>query len=59
VPYFGAFGAGWDEAMVARWSAKPLDMLWPKMDAAFATSDGGGGPPAAVRQPVVIIPGGH
>jgi hypothetical protein len=21
VPFFGAFGAAWDEAMVARWSA--------------------------------------
>jgi hypothetical protein len=28
VPLFGAFGAAWDDAMVARWSANPLDMLW-------------------------------
>jgi hypothetical protein len=24
VPFFGAFGAPWDDAMVARWSANPL-----------------------------------
>jgi hypothetical protein len=42
--------------MVARWSANPLDMIWPEMDAAFVTSGGGnGGPPAAVRRPVVIV----
>jgi hypothetical protein len=35
VPFFGAFGAAWDEAMVARWSANPLGMLWPEMGAAF------------------------
>ena len=35
VPSFGAFGAAWDDAMVARWSANPLGMLWPEMDAAF------------------------
>jgi hypothetical protein len=23
VPFFGAFGAAWDDAMVARWSAQP------------------------------------
>jgi hypothetical protein len=33
VPFFGAFGALWDDAMVARWSANPLAMLWPEMDA--------------------------
>jgi hypothetical protein len=54
VPFFGAFGAPWDDAMVARWSAHPLGMLRPEMDAAFATS-GGGGPPAAARRPVIII----
>jgi len=32
VPFFGAFGAAWDDAMVARWSANPLSMLWPKID---------------------------
>jgi hypothetical protein len=26
VPFFGTFGAGWDDAMVARWSAQPLGM---------------------------------
>jgi hypothetical protein len=29
VPFFGAFGAAWDDAMVVRWSANPLGMLWP------------------------------
>ena len=29
VPFFGAFGAPWDDTMVARWSANPLGMLWP------------------------------
>jgi hypothetical protein len=23
MPFFGAFGAAWDDAMVARWSANP------------------------------------
>jgi hypothetical protein len=44
VPFFGAFGIAWDDAMVARWSANPLAMLWPEMDVAFVTS--GGGSPA-------------
>ena len=56
VPHFGAFGAAWDDAMVARWSANPLGMLWPKRDAAFMTT--GGGPPAAARRPVVVIAAG-
>jgi hypothetical protein len=34
----GAFGAAWSNAMVARWSASPLGVLWPEMDAAFVTS---------------------
>ena len=57
VPFFGAFGAAWDGAMVARWSANPLAMLWPEMDAALVVSGGGGNgsPPAAVRRPVVVI----
>jgi hypothetical protein len=56
VPFFGAFGTGWDDAMVVRWSANPLGMLWCDMNAAFLISDGGnGGPPAAARRPVVII----
>jgi hypothetical protein len=38
VPFFGAFGAAWGEAMVGRWSANPLGMLWPQMDSAFVTS---------------------
>jgi hypothetical protein len=60
VPLFGAFDTARDDAMVARWSAKPLGMLWPDMDAAFVTSgdNGGGGPSAAARRPVVIIAAG-
>jgi hypothetical protein len=42
--------------MGARWSANPLGMLWPEMDAAFVTS-GGGGAPAVARRPVVIVAG--
>jgi hypothetical protein len=30
VPFFGAFGAAWDGAMVARWSANSLGILWPE-----------------------------
>jgi hypothetical protein len=55
VPFFGAFGAAWDDAMVARWSANPLGMLSPER-AAFVTS-GGGGPPAVTGRPVVIVAG--
>ena len=54
VPFFGAFGAAWDDAMVARWSANPLGMLWPEMDAAFAAS-GGGSASTSGRRPVVMI----
>jgi hypothetical protein len=58
VPFFGAFGAAWDDAMVARWSANPLRMLWPEMDAKFVTSGGeNGGPPTAAYRPVVVIAG--
>jgi len=56
VPFFGAFGAAW--AMVARWSANPLGMLRPEMDAAFIASRRGGGPPALARRPVVTIAAG-
>jgi hypothetical protein len=42
--------------MVARWSANPLGMLWPEMDAAFVTT--GGGQPAAARRPVIMIAAG-
>ena len=56
VSFFGAFGATWDDAMVNRWSANPLGMLWPVRDAAFVTSGGGnGGGSAAPRRPVVIV----
>jgi hypothetical protein len=44
--------------MVARWSANPLGMLWPKMDAAFVSSGGNGGVLPAARRPVVIIAAG-
>ena len=59
MPFLGAFGAAWDDAMVARWSANPLGMLWPEMNAAFVTSGGGNGaPPAAVQRPAVTIAAG-
>jgi hypothetical protein len=54
---FGAFGAAWDHAVVTRWSANPLAMLWPAMDAMFV-GNGGGSPPAAARRPVVTIVAG-
>ena len=57
VPFFGAFGVAWNDAMVARWSANPLGMLWPKMDAAFVTT-GGGESPAAARRPMVVVAAG-
>jgi hypothetical protein len=43
--------------MVARWSANPLGMLWPEMDAAVMASggNGGGNPPAVATRPVVVI----
>jgi hypothetical protein len=56
--FFGAFGVACDDAMVARWSANPLRMLWPEMDAKFVTSGGeNGGPPTAAYRPVVVIAG--
>ncbi len=57
MPLFGAFGAAWDDALVARWSADPLGMLWPERDAALVSA-GGGSPPAMERRPVVIIAAG-
>lgn len=53
VPFFGAFGAAWDDGMVARWSAEPLGMLGAEREGPFAASSGG--PPAAAQRPVVII----
>jgi hypothetical protein len=44
VPFFGAFGTARDDAIIARWSANPLAMLWPEMNAAFVSSGGGMGP---------------
>jgi hypothetical protein len=59
VPLFGAFGAAWDDVIVARWSGNALGMLWPEMDAAFMASGGGNGsPPAAACRPVVVIAAG-
>jgi hypothetical protein len=59
VPFRGTFGAASDDAMVARWSANPLGMLCPEMDATFVTSGGGNSrPPALVRRPVVIVAAG-
>lgn len=58
VPFFGAFGAAWNDAMVARWSASPLAMLWPERDAVFVTSGGGSGPPSVSPRPVVVIAAG-
>jgi hypothetical protein len=56
VPFLGA---AWDDAMVARWSANPLGMLWPEMDAAFMTpGSGNGGPSAAPQRPALIIAAG-
>ncbi len=43
VPFFGTFGAAWDGAMIAGWSANPLGMLWPERDAGFLAGDSGGG----------------
>jgi Concanavalin A-like lectin/glucanases superfamily len=36
---YGAFGAAWNDSMVARWSVSPFGMLWPTMDAAFGPDD--------------------
>ena len=55
MPFFGAVGAAaWDAAVVGCWSADPLGMLWPEMNAAFVSSGGGGSPPAAARRPGVV-----
>jgi hypothetical protein len=32
MPFLCAFGGAWDDAMVARWSAKPFDKFWPETD---------------------------
>jgi hypothetical protein len=36
---YGAFGAAWNDSMVARRSVSPLGTLWPTMDAAFGSDD--------------------
>ena len=43
VLFLGAPSATWDHAMVARWSVKPVGMLWPEMNATFVTLGGGMG----------------
>jgi hypothetical protein len=58
VPFFGAFGAAWDDAMVARWSANPLGMLWPETDATFVSVGGNGSSPTVARQPMAVIAAG-
>jgi hypothetical protein len=40
LPFLAASDAAWYDAMVARWSANPLGMPWPEMDAAFVGSGG-------------------
>jgi hypothetical protein len=40
---------------VARWSANPLGMLWPQMDAAGPMSGGGGDPSAVAQRPLVVV----
>jgi hypothetical protein len=53
------FSIGWDNALVTCWSANPLGMLWPEMDAALVASYGrNSGPPAAARRPVVVAAAG-
>jgi hypothetical protein len=53
------FGAAWGDARVARWSANPLAMLWPEMDATVVTSGGGNCGPArsALRVAVMVAAG--
>ena len=53
MPFFGAFGAAWDDAMVAHCSVNLLGMLWPEVDVGFGivSTAGNGGGPAAVRRP--------
>jgi hypothetical protein len=59
LPLLAEIDAAWYDAMVARWSANPLGMIWPERDAALlAGKDGGGGLPTAARRPVVIIAAG-
>jgi len=36
VQFLGAFGAAWDDALIAHWSAHPPGMLWPQTDAGLA-----------------------
>jgi len=38
VPFFDPFGPAWEDAMIARWSANPLGMLWPDIDGAPMSS---------------------
>ena len=54
VPFFSAFRTAWNNSMFVRWSANPLGMLWPEIDAALIASNGGSVPPATPRRQVVI-----
>jgi hypothetical protein len=56
IPFFGAFGTAWDDAMVQRWSAEPFAMLWPEPVAIIAGSAGGG--LVSPRRPVTIVAAG-
>ena len=54
MPFFGAFGAARDDAMlrVERQFARDARA---EMDAAFVASGGNGGPPVTARRPVVLF----
>ena len=52
VPFFGAFGMAWDDAIAARWSANPLHL--PAGGERAAESDRNRRRPAAARQPMVV-----
>lgn len=55
VPFFGAFGAAWDDDLVARWSAEPLGML--ERETRF-TMSGGEPTPTRGRPHTVIVAAG-
>ena len=56
MPFFGAFGAAWDDATVVRWSASPLGTLWPEwMRRSSRRVVAARRPPAAARRPLIVI----
>lgn len=56
VPFLGAAGAAWDDAMVARRSASPLGTLWPEwMRRSSRRVVAARRPPAAARRPLIVI----